>query len=95
VEHGIVIVKYWLHVSPREQLRRFHDRQRVGFKRHKITDEDWRNRKQRAAYDAAVSDMIARTDTPAARWTLVAGDDKKVARLTVIQTFADALAKRL
>ena len=95
VEHGIVIVKYWLHVSPREQLRRFRDRQRVGFKRHKITDEDWRNRKQRAAYDAAVSDMVARTDTPAARWTLVAGDDKKVARLTVIQTFEDALAKRL
>jgi len=92
VEHGVVIVKYWLHISPREQLRRFRDRQRVGFKRHKITSEDWRNRKQRVPYDAAVSDMVARTDTPAARWTLVAGDDKKVARLSVLEAFVAALA---
>jgi polyphosphate kinase 2 (PPK2 family) len=93
--HGIVMAKFWLHISPAEQLRRFRDRQRVGFKRHKITDEDWRNRKQREAYLAAVSDMVAKTDTPEARWTLVAGDDKRVARLTVMQTFADALSKRL
>jgi polyphosphate:AMP phosphotransferase len=93
--HGIVMAKFWLHISPREQLRRFRDRQRVGFKRHKITDEDWRNRKQREAYLAAVSDMVAKTDTPEARWTLVAGDDKRVARLTVMQTVADALGKRL
>jgi len=95
VEHGVVIVKYWLHISPREQLRRFRDRQRVGFKRHKITSEDWRNRKQRVPYDAAVSDMVARTDTPAARWTLVAGDDKKVARLSVLEAFVAALAGRV
>ncbi len=94
-EHGIVVLKFWLHVSPEEQLRRFRERQRVGFKRYKITEEDWRNRKKWTAYAAAVSDMVARTDTPAARWTLVAGNDKKVARLTVMETVAEALDKRL
>ncbi len=94
-EHGAVVMKFWLHVTPEEQLRRFRERQRVGFKRHKITEEDWRNRKQRVAYEPAVSDMVARTDTPAARWTLVSANDKKVARLTVLETFANALSKRL
>jgi polyphosphate:AMP phosphotransferase len=93
--HGAVVLKFWLHVTPEEQLRRFRERQRVGFKKHKITDEDWRNRKQREAYVAAVSDMVARTDTPAARWTLVAANDKKVARLTVLETYAAALSNRL
>ncbi len=93
--HGAVVLKFWLHISPEEQLRRFRERQKVGFKQHKITEEDWRNRKQRKAYLAAVSDMVARTDTPAAHWTLVAANDKKVARLTVLETFAAALEKRL
>jgi len=94
-EHGAVVQKFWLHVSPAEQLRRFRERQRIGFKKHKITDEDWRNRKQREAYLAAISDMVARTDTPSARWTLVAANDKKIARLTVLETFAAVLGKRL
>jgi AMP-polyphosphate phosphotransferase len=94
-EHGAVVLKFWLHVSPEEQLRRFRERQRVGFKKHKITDEDWRNRKQREAYVAAISDMVARTDTPSARWTLVAANDKKVARLEVLEAYAAKLAEAL
>jgi len=94
-EHGTVVVKYWLHISPEEQLRRFRERQRVGFKKHKITDEDWRNRNKSEAYFAAVSDMVARTDTPSARWTLVAANDKKVARLQILETFVRNLSAAL
>jgi polyphosphate:AMP phosphotransferase len=94
-EHGAVVLKFWLHVTPEEQLRRFRERQRVGFKKHKLTGEDWRNRKKWAAYSEAVSDMVARTDTPSARWTLIAANDKKVARLSVLETHAAALSKRL
>ena len=63
VEHGIVLVKFWLHVTQDEQLRRFKERQQIEWKRWKITDEDWRNRKQWPAYELAVNEMIERTST--------------------------------
>lgn len=94
-EHGVVLLKFWLHVSAQEQLRRFEERAHEPLKRHKLTDEDWRNREKRPAYEAAVDDMVARTSTSFAPWTLVAGDDKKHARVTVLETFVQRLEQAL
>jgi AMP-polyphosphate phosphotransferase len=88
---GVCLCKFWLHISPEEQLRRFKERARLEHKKHKITDEDWRNRKNWKAYASAVDEMVARTSTGYAPWTLVAADDKKNARLTVLKTICDAL----
>jgi polyphosphate:AMP phosphotransferase len=93
--HGLCLCKFWLHISPQEQLRRFEERARLPHKRHKITEEDWRNRKKWQAYARAVDEMVARTSTAEAPWTLVAANDKKHARLTVLKTICDALEKAL
>lgn len=85
-EHGIIVLKYWLHVSHAEQLRRFRDRETTAHKRHKINAEDWRNRRKRAAYEAAVGDMLALTDPPNAPWHLVPADNKRFARLEVLRS---------
>ena len=95
VAHGIVLVKYWVHISKDEQLRRFKQRERLAHKRWKLTDEDWRNRKQWKAYELAVDDMVARTSPRHAPWTLIEGDDKNHARLKVLRTLGDRLAKAL
>jgi polyphosphate:AMP phosphotransferase len=92
---GIVLCKFWLHISPEEQLARFKERARLAHKKHKITDEDWRNRKKWKDYAAAVDEMVARTSTGHAPWTLVAANDKKLARLTVLKTVCDALEAAL
>jgi polyphosphate:AMP phosphotransferase len=91
VDHGIVLVKFWLHITPDEQLRRFKERQKIEWKRWKITDEDWRNRKQWPAYELAVNDMIERTSTRLAPWTLVEANDKAFARIKVLKTVCDRL----
>jgi polyphosphate:AMP phosphotransferase len=88
---GIVLVKYWLHLSPEEQMRRFHERETIPFKRYKLTPEDWRNREKWNAYLKAVDEMLGRTSTAYAPWTLVAAEDKYSARLQVLETFRDAL----
>lgn len=93
-EHGTTVLKFWLHISPEEQLRRFREREETPWKKHKITDEDWRNREKWPAYQTAVEDMVARTSTPHAPWTLIAGEDKRVARLQVLDTFIAALKGR-
>jgi polyphosphate:AMP phosphotransferase len=95
VEHGVVLLKLWLHISPDEQLRRFEERQALEHKQHKITAEDWRNREKWDAYAQAVDEMVARTSTSFAPWTLVAGNDKKHARLEVLDTFCQRLAGAL
>ena len=95
VAHGIVVVKYWLHISKDEQLRRFKQRERLAHKRWKLTDEDWRNRKRWKAYEDAVDDMVAYTSSRQAPWILVEGDDKNHARLKVLRTLADRLARAL
>ena len=95
VESGIALSKLWLHVSPEEQLRRFREREQVEWKRHKITDEDWRNREKTPAYLSAIDEMVARTSTHDAPWTLVAATDKKAARLTVLSTLCDRLERAL
>jgi polyphosphate:AMP phosphotransferase len=89
---GIVLVKFWVHITKDEQLRRFDERERLAHKRWKLTDEDWRNRKRWKAYERAVDEMVARTSPPAAPWTLVEGNDKNYARLKVLRTMADRLA---
>lgn len=83
---GMIFVKFWMHVSAREQLRRFRKREKDPLKRWKLTDEDWRNRKKRRRYLAAVEEMLERTDMPAAPWHVVSGDSKKWARVSVMTT---------
>ena len=91
VESGIVLVKYWMHITPGEQLRRFKARERLRHKRWKLTDEDWRNRNKWADYELAVNEMVARTSTRAAPWTLVEADHKYFARIKVLKTACRAL----
>ncbi|MEM7120592.1 MAG: polyphosphate:AMP phosphotransferase [Pseudomonadota bacterium] len=92
IEHGIVLIKYWIHISKDEQLARFKAREKTPHKRWKLTDEDWRNRSQWEAYEQAVNDMVQYTSTSLAPWTLVEGNDKRYSRLKVVQTFADRLS---
>jgi len=92
---GIVVVKFWLHISAEEQLRRFKEREKTPWKQHKITDEDWRNRKQWDAYESAVNEMVSRTSTEYAPWTVVAANDKRAARVTVVRTVSDRLGAAL
>lgn len=83
---GVVVAKLWLAIDRDEQLRRFHERERVEWKRFKITPEDWRNRRKWDAYGRAVHDMVERTSTPIAPWTIVPANDKRYARLEVLRT---------
>ena len=85
IESG-VLVKFWMHVSEDEQLRRFQKREKDALKSWKITDEDWRNREKRSQYTEAVEDMLARTEHSHAPWQLVEGDDKRYARVKVVET---------
>lgn len=94
-EHGIVVLKFWIHVSKDEQLRRFEDRKKTAYKQHKITEEDWRNREKWDAYAAAIDEMVVRTSTEAAPWTLVPGNDKKTARVLILKTFSERLLRAL
>jgi polyphosphate:AMP phosphotransferase len=95
IESGTILLKFWLQVSQEEQLRRFEDREKVPYKRFKITDEDWRNREKWPEYKAAVNEMVVRTSTEYAAWTLVEGDDKPYARIKVLRTLRDALKEAL
>ena len=95
VEDGMVIGKFWLHVSKKEQLRRFKQREEVSFKRYKITPDDWRNRAKWDQYAAAVNEMVRRTSTKSAPWTLVAGNDKKFARIQILKTICRSLEEAL
>ena len=94
-EHGIILCKFWIHISPEEQLRRFEEREKTSWKQHKITDEDWRNREQWDAYKSAIDDMVAHTSTQYAPWTLVPGNDKKYARINILETLSNALKDNL
>jgi polyphosphate kinase 2 (PPK2 family) len=91
VDHGMIVVKFWLHVSLEEQARRFEARREVPYKRWKLTEEDLRNRDKWPLYEAAVHEMVQRTSTPFAPWHLVEGDDKRFARVKVLQTVCSAL----
>jgi polyphosphate:AMP phosphotransferase len=94
-EHGIVLLKFWLHVSPEEQLRRFQERAQTPFKRHKITAEDWRNREKWGPYVEAVNEMIAETSAEEAPWEVVPAEDKQEARLRVLKAVSRRLKRAL
>jgi AMP-polyphosphate phosphotransferase len=83
---GMILIKFWLHLSSEEQLKRFQRREKDPLKSWKLTDEDWRNREKRHAYERAVEDMLERTDHELARWQLVEGDSKRWARVKVVET---------
>jgi polyphosphate kinase 2 (PPK2 family) len=95
VAEGMILVKFWMHLSDAEQLRRFERRRDDPLKRWKLTEEDWRNRAKRAAYEDAVEEMVERTDRPWAPWTLVEGDSKRWARVRVLETVIEAIEQGL
>lgn len=95
VEHGIVLVKYWAHITEDEQLRRFKARQETPYKRYKLTAEDWRNREKWEEYELAVNDMVAYTSTNFAPWTLVEGNYKYFARIKVLRVLCERLEAAL
>ncbi|WP_303903253.1 polyphosphate:AMP phosphotransferase [Thiohalomonas denitrificans] len=94
-EFGTVITKYWLHISKEEQWRRFQKRERVPWKRYKITEEDYRNREKWEAYEHAVADMVERTSTEYAPWILVEGNDKRYARIKALKVYCERLERAL
>lgn len=94
-EHGIILCKFWIHISPEEQLKRFEERAKVPWKKHKITEEDWRNREKWHDYKKAIDDMVAHTSTQYAPWTLVPGNDKKYARIDILTTLNNAIKSNL
>ena len=83
---GMILVKLWMHISPEEQLKRFEAREKNPLKSWTLTAEDWRNREKHDAYSEAVEDMLARTDEPNAPWAVIPADDKRWARVAVIDT---------
>ena len=86
VLEGMILLKFWMHISDEEQLRRFKRRDREPLKTWKLTAEDWRNREKRTAYEQAIEDMLERTDHPLAPWHLVAAESKRYARVSVVET---------
>ena len=86
VLEGMILLKFWMHISDEEQLRRFKRREREPLKTWKLTAEDWRNREKRTAYEQAIEDMLERTDHPLARWHLIEADSKRFARVRVVET---------
>ncbi len=95
VRFGTIMCKFWVQISKEEQLRRFQDRGADPMKSWKLTDEDWRNREKWDVYNAAIEDMLVKTSTKTAPWTIVEGNDKSFARVKVIRTIVDALAAQL
>ncbi|HAD87699.1 MAG TPA: polyphosphate:AMP phosphotransferase [Rhodospirillaceae bacterium] len=93
--HGTHVMKFWLHIDKDEQEQRFLARKAIPYKAWKLTDEDWRNRDKWDEYEAAVNDMIERTSTSTAPWTLVEANDKRHARLKIIRTVCERLESDL
>ena len=94
-DFGAIMAKFWIHISREEQLRRFEERQAIGYKEWKLTEEDWRNRDKWSAYEEAVQEMLVRTSTRTAPWTVVEGNDKYWARTKVLATVVDVLSREL
>ena len=90
-DFGILVIKFWLAISKDEQLKRFEHRKSTGFKRYKITPEDWRNREKWDAYESAACDLIERTSTELAPWNLIEANDKLFARTKVLSVICEQL----
>jgi polyphosphate kinase 2 (PPK2 family) len=95
VNFGTVLLKFWLHIDPDEQLRRFHEREGMAHKQWKITEEDWRNREKMDRYREAVEEILYRTSTPYAPWTIVESNCKRYARVKVLETVCEVIRQRL
>lgn len=86
-DEGTILIKFWMHISAEEQLKRFKRREKDPLKTWKLTEEDWRNREKADAYREAVEDMVARTSVePHAAWHLIPAESKRYARVAVIET---------
>jgi polyphosphate kinase 2 (PPK2 family) len=94
-DHGILLLKYWVHITKEEQLDRFKSREETPHKRWKLTDEDWRNREKWEDYELAVNDIVEHSSTVNAPWILVEGNDKRFARIKVLKTFCERLQQAL
>lgn len=94
-DSGIVLLKFWIHVTKEEQLRRFKEREITPHKQWKLTDEDWRNREKWEDYELAVNDFVEHTSTRVAPWNLIEGNDKRHARVKVIKTLCDRMEEAL
>ncbi|MCK9387333.1 MAG: polyphosphate:AMP phosphotransferase [Sulfuritalea sp.] len=92
---GVIVCKFWLQISQEEQLKRFKEREKIQFKRFKITEEDWRNREKWDHYQEAICDMVDRTSTGTAPWTLVEANDKGYARVKILRTICQRLEAEL
>ena len=95
VDFGTIIFKFWIHISKDEQLQRFNTRSHDELKHWKLTEEDWRNRDRWDAYFEAVNDMLVKTSTFTAPWTVVEGNSKWYARIKVLTTLVDGLSRAL
>jgi polyphosphate kinase 2 (PPK2 family) len=94
-DFGTIVLKFWMHISKEEQLRRFREREQTNYKTWKITDEDWRNRGKWEDYITAAEEMLLKTSTPEAPWTLVEANDKYFARIKSLRTVAEKLRREL
>ncbi len=95
IEFGAILFKFWMHISQAEQLRRFKERERTDYKAWKLTDEDWRNRGKWEDYERAAEDMLLKTSTHKAPWTIVEANDKLHARIKVLKTAVNKLKEEL
>ncbi len=95
VDAGSIVVKFWIHISKEEQLRRFEERQNDLYRSWKLTDEDWRNREKWDRYTRAVEDMLLKTSTLTSPWTVVEGNDKNFARVRTLSTLVETVSKEL
>ena len=94
-DYGTIVAKFWIHISREEQLRRFEERKQIGYKAWKLTDEDWRNREKWDAYEEAVEEMLVKTSTRTAPWSLIEGNDKYWARTKLLATLVEILSNGL
>lgn len=95
IEFGTIIFKFWIHISPEEQLRRFEARAQDPLKSWKLTEEDWRNREKWEEYRLAVNEMLLKTSTTAAPWHVIAGNSKPFARVDVLKILVESLSQQL
>ena len=95
VDFGTILAKFWIHISQEEQLRRFQGRQETPYKAWKLTDEDWRNRQKSDLYEEAINDMLLKTSTLTAPWTIVEGNCKWYARVKALRTLVEVLSREL
>ena len=94
-DHGTILVKFWLHIDEETQLQRFRQCEATPYKQWKITEEDWRNREKWASYKTAVDDMLLRTSTSYAPWTVVESNSKYYARIKTLETVISAINQRM